>query len=141
MAQQWIATRTLGSEDGDFEVSIAAPEAPSSADQRSWAGAYRIARNGSETVKQVRGADAIQALSLSIEALGTELAKLGEFTWKIGGEELFKGSPGFFRTIPYAMGLDFYMHLEKVVDDEVAKRVEELKQKAIAKGHKLPPGV
>ena len=78
-------------------------------------------------MKRQRGTDALQALSLAIEALSLELTQTeATLTWHVPRDGAsvpagVAGDHGVYRLFPSAMGFDFYKKMRGLVDDEIKK--------------------
>lgn len=128
MTFQSIATREIWiAETGaPVTVSVGAPRPDKRGD---WVCPYRITGLASPVSDAAIGVDGVQALILAFEGIRRTLeAYPAEFSWV--GEE---GDHGFPRTVLTVFGREFAARIGGVMDEEIAREVDALKQRALAK--------
>lgn len=122
MAEQWIASRTLTDTDGKpvLEVRIGLPRP---ADPIDWECPFVLAPPGEPgDMQTMPGVDAVQALSLALEAIRVTLAKRPDRLCWLGQEP---GITGFHR-VTHAFGFGLVERLERQIDDAVDQHALEV---------------
>ena len=130
MAEQWIASRTLTDTDGKpvLEVRIGLF---CFADPIDWECPFVLAPPGEPgEIQTVPGIDAVQALSLALEAIRVTLAKRPERLCWLGQEP---GITGFHR-VTHAFGYGLVERLEHQIDEAVDQHARE-----VMSGRHRPP--
>lgn len=114
-----IASRVLADPvtGSAFHVSVAKP-VQHSLDE--WICEFSISSQRGQSSGHAYGNDAIQALMLCMDAIRAELSQYPEaLQWNELPLAL-----AFPRTLPVALGDEFYFKVEGLVEDEIAKHVE-----------------
>jgi len=122
MAEQWIASRTLTDIEGKpvLEVRIGLPRP---ADPIDWECPFVLAPPGEPgDIQTVPGIDAVQALSLALEAIRVALAKRPDRLCWLGQEP---GITGFHR-VTHAFGFALVERIERQIDEAVDEHAREV---------------
>lgn len=98
-----------------------------------WECPFRIHGAGISRVESGRGIDSMQALTTALDFIRVLLDESGlDLGWKMGPgrQDVFQGETGFARSIPFALGPAFTRRLERLVDRELERKVQDLERRS-----------